>query len=1012
MGSACIALAAFHAWRGELDLRRAASVVTHRSSRLDLQLLVGRQLLQAIGWLPALGGGWWLATHTVRRLDAWVGAPALDPPTWVAVLVYSAVLFVAWDLSRYVVHRLMHAVPVLWEFHQVHHSAEVLTPLTFHRVHPVESVLYALRGGLVTGAVAGVGFWVFRDAAVEWTLAGVSGVGLLLNAATGNLRHSHAWLRFPGPIERWLISPAQHQLHHTATRERRNFGTWLAVWDRLGGTLDLAPAAPPESFGVPAAERNHGDDLLSAWLGPFRGALRVLWPLGVLLVPCTSWSQDAAPATDGEASPVAEHDAAVLEILVKDEGGKPRVAGSAHVVDEETLEQFEYDDIHDVLEGVPGVYVRGEDGFGLRPNIGIRGANSDRSAKITLLEDGVLLAPAPYAAPAAYYFPMTTRLVGVEVFKGPAATTHGPQTVGGAINLLTRRTPRQPDGSIDLSYGLRQTAKVHGWVGTGGPRWGVLVEGVHLQTDGFKELDGGGETGFERSEWMAKARFGSDPARVVHHAVELKLGYASEVSYETYLGLHIDDFATDPYRRYAASQQGLMQWKRTQVEVAWPVSLGALHLRTVAYHHGLVRSWTKFNRFAAGPDVHDLLQQQASGASEVFLAILRGDEDSANDDQTLLIGTNDRRYAAAGVQTRAVLHFEGVIRQDLEAGVRVHLDRVDRLHTEDPFQMRSGSLVADGGPTDVLIDSRAGALALATHVHDDLQWRGLHVLPGARLESITSARDDSDEGSVRRDILLPGLGLLAELTPALDVFAGAHRGFSPVPPGEPEEVKPEVSWNVEAGARAGRIESFHGEFVLFLNDYANLTGQCTISGGCLGDDLDRQFNGGRVAVYGAEAVLGHDVLLPARMSVPIEGTYTFTETRFQTGFASGYPQFGVVDAGDSLPYVPRHSGSLRVSVAHPRARVSASLSGRSGMLDEAGQLPVSPEGVPGLVTLDLALDGQLTPLLALYGTVTNVTGATGPVSWRPFGARPVAPLQAAIGVRLRPQSRDGVSDSP
>jgi outer membrane receptor for Fe3+-dicitrate len=121
--------------------------------------------------------------------------------------------------------------------------------------------------------------------------------------------------------------------------------------------------------------------------------------------------------------------------------GTPRVAGSAHRVDEETLERFEYDNVERVLAEVPGVSTRGEDGYGLRPNIGMRGASSDRSAKVTLMEDGVLFAPAPYAAPAAYYFPMSTRLVGVEVFKGPAATRFGPQTVGGAINLLTRRVP-------------------------------------------------------------------------------------------------------------------------------------------------------------------------------------------------------------------------------------------------------------------------------------------------------------------------------------------------------------------------------------------------------------------------------------------------------------------------------------------------------------------------------------------------------------------------------------------
>lgn len=122
--------------------------------------------------------------------------------------------------------------------------------------------------------------------------------------------------------------------------------------------------------------------------------------------------------------------------------GEPdRVTGSAHRVEQETLEQFEYDDIGRVLNFVPGVYVREEDGNGLRPNIGLRGGSADRSQKVTLMEDGVLIAPAPYSAPAAYFFPLTSRMTGVEVFKGPASIQHGPQTIGGAINLISAPIP-------------------------------------------------------------------------------------------------------------------------------------------------------------------------------------------------------------------------------------------------------------------------------------------------------------------------------------------------------------------------------------------------------------------------------------------------------------------------------------------------------------------------------------------------------------------------------------------
>ena len=523
----------------------------HPSTRLDVQLYLGRRLLWTLRGAMGLGGAWLLATHAVRGLDARFGVlEAPDWPAWLVVGLYTAVLFVGWDFSRFVLHYLAHRVGWIWAFHQVHHSAEVLTPLTFHRNHPVESALYELRGVLATGSITAVFFYVFRERAEPWQLLGIPAIGLFLNIILGNLRHSHVWLRFPPAVERWFLSPAQHQIHHTPEDAHKNMGTWLAIWDRLAGTLVLS-GEPRERFGLPEGERNHGDNLISAWLGPFRALLPLL--LLAMLVP-------------GLARADEDHDEEFgLTIIVEGERGTPRVAGSAHVVGEEDLEALEQDNIERVLEGVPGVTTRSEDGFGLRPNIGMRGANSDRSAKVTLMEDGVLFAPAPYAAPSAYYFPMSTRLVGVEVFKGPAATRHGPNTVGGAINLRTRAVPDDVDARVDLAAGLYGTTKVHAYGGFSSGRAGLLVEAVNLRSEGFKELDGGGPTGFDKNEAMVKGFF--EPS--ASHRLELKLGYSDEVSHETYLGLTASDLEASPYRRYAASGAGLMDLSRTQVELAW-----------------------------------------------------------------------------------------------------------------------------------------------------------------------------------------------------------------------------------------------------------------------------------------------------------------------------------------------------------------------------------------------------------------------------------------------------------
>ncbi|MCH2110746.1 MAG: TonB-dependent receptor plug domain-containing protein, partial [Polyangiaceae bacterium] len=184
------------------------------------------------------------------------------------------------------------------------------------------------------------------------------------------------------------------------------------------------------------------------------------------------------------------------------------ITSSSSALDEEDLEVFEDNDVHQVLLRVPGVQVRGEDGVGLRPNIGIRGTNPERSAKVTLMEDGILFGPAPYSAPAAYYFPLVGRMQTVKVYKGGAQLRFGPNAMGGAIDFETVPVPRNgwlAEG--DLAYGQYGLLKGHARAGYGTETVGALLELAHLDSNGFKELDTGGPTGFDKNEFMAKLRW-------------------------------------------------------------------------------------------------------------------------------------------------------------------------------------------------------------------------------------------------------------------------------------------------------------------------------------------------------------------------------------------------------------------------------------------------------------------------------------------------------------------------
>jgi sterol desaturase/sphingolipid hydroxylase (fatty acid hydroxylase superfamily) len=252
----------------------------HPSAMLDAKLVLAMAGLRTLLFFPWSMSAFGVALWTTTTLDRYLGLQTES--TWPAPLitaVYTLALFLIWDLSRFALHWLMHAAPFLWELHKVHHSAQVMTPLTLLRSHPVESLLGALRGIAVTGVVAGLFFHLFRGRADQAELLGVNVLGGLFNLLGANLRHSHVPLRWPRVVEAWFISPAQHQLHHGMRPEHhhRNFGSTLSVWDRLLGTLAYSEDATPRRFGLPRRLLNHHPHrLASAWVAPLAAASKRL----------------------------------------------------------------------------------------------------------------------------------------------------------------------------------------------------------------------------------------------------------------------------------------------------------------------------------------------------------------------------------------------------------------------------------------------------------------------------------------------------------------------------------------------------------------------------------------------------------------------------------------------------------------------------------------------------------------------------------------------------------------
>ncbi len=743
--------------------------------------------------------------------------------------------------------------------------------------------------------------------------------------------------------------------------------------------------------------------------------------------------------TYGDEEPVPADDVPTEtppKALVKDPGPLPelrevtvrytpedifRMGGSVQALDQKQLETAQYDDPNAVLLQVPGVYIRQEDGFGLRPNIGLRGTNPNRSSKVTLMEDGVLFGPAPYSAPAAYYFPMMARITGLQVFKGPAAILYGPQTVAGALNYLSRPVPEKPRGQIDLSYGRFQTIRGHLHYGRQADWGGFVVEGIHLGTQGFKRLDGNfgrGNTGFQRGELMFKGFVNNDLASHAFNRLTVKFVGSREKSNETYLGLTDDDFRANPDRRYISSQLDNMSWWRTAIELTHNLAVGDnIRLETTGYRHDFDRTWERANQFRDGTQFLDVLTQPTTPPLDSYYQVLTGAQDSPSASggtgaQDVMVINNRRRYVVMGIQTNLRADFDtGKLHHEIEAGLRFHYDSVDRFQPEQGYSVQNTQLVWDGVTfnenPDLLIDDNKGeAQALSGYLVYGLEVQELVIKPGLRVEHIRTffedEKDAPDAGRVRetpQTVVLPGIGLQYTIVEGLAALAGVHRGFSAVTPGNRALADPELSINYELGFRYTTKDSAgFGEVIGFFNDYSNITSECTLSAGCNPDLVNQQFNNGRAFIGGVEVLGGYTVSLPRELAMPFRITYTYTSATFQSTFESSDPTIGDIMKGDPVPYVPAHV--LNAQLGFQRSFWGAYLFGT--------YFGKTTEGVVGLqplpttdpyFVLDFVGRIRFEPVEA-YLRLQNLTNTRAIVSRRPFGARPTAPLSFQIGVQV------------
>lgn len=679
------------------------------------------------------------------------------------------------------------------------------------------------------------------------------------------------------------------------------------------------------------------------------------------------------------------------------------VTGALTVLTARDLAPFRRADPMQVLQHVAGVNVSEEDGFGLRPNIGLRGSGSERSARITVMEDGLLAAPAPYTAPAAYYFPTIARMSSVEVMKGSSQIAFGPATSGGALNLVSTRIPTEElAGSICIETGEYRGQRAH--VAVGGTASlergdiGYLVEYLGQSSDGFKEVDGGAPSGFDKADRLVKLRW-SPAGRFVQHWT-LKAGDVDEVSNETYVGLSEADFAANPFRRYAGTAEDVMTAGQTQLSLTHELETARWQGTTAVYRTTFERNWYKLDRLVDSAGAVVRLPDAFEGSA---FEVLRGRTTVGA--ERLDLKSNNRVYFAEGVQHRGVWGQPGAAVR-VAYGMRAHRDGVDRFEWRDGYRMEEGQMVLTVPGTPGSAANRVdGAEALAGFVRATLRKGEWTLTPGVRHESIrmdrttysTADLDRLEAGTFRENrmrVWLPGVGVHRNFKAGLSAFGGVHRGFQPA--GSAPGTEPERSWNSELGIRLSR-RALSAQITAYHTAFQHLLGSDMAASG--GTGTGDAFNGGSARAQGLEFECAWDPLVRSQgiWSLPIRASYTYTDARFTESFESDFEPWGTVTTGDRLPYLAPHTAALSATLTRATFHLDLATRYTAAMRTSPGTTP-DPLATDPALLLDAGLRADLTPHLQARLSASNLLNSVYAAARRPYGLRPGPPrmLRAAL----------------
>lgn len=699
--------------------------------------------------------------------------------------------------------------------------------------------------------------------------------------------------------------------------------------------------------------------------------------------------------------------------------------GSGDYIPAEQIREYNLQNINDILRNATGVYSREEGGYGLFPNISLRGASTLRSAAVTMMEDGINIAPAPYSAPDAYYSPLAGKMHAIEILKGSSQFRYGPHTTGGVINYQTTPVDFGERYFGSVSYGAHDDKTTHAYANYGvSGSFGalaVLGEIYFRENDGFRDFNGP----VDPDGAGPQAHYGSDDAGGLHQfapmakilwqlptdmkiTLELKGALNQLDYYEGYAGLTTADFNADPYQRYVASQLDNMNSEAQTYYTKLHTEFNQNIKNTLTlYYNDFTRDWYKLDK-VNNDSLNEIVSKAYAGLNgtgnlNIYKGIAAGN---------IEYKSNDRAYYAYGLMNQSDFDFNTNffnrdIKHDLKVGFKFHYDKINRdQYVHDYTQATTGVLTPTG--TTFNADRNQITKGAAVYFEENATINNFVVSLGSRFEYVkqTYRSGATTSDSEKTYAFVPGGGLTYNHDDNWQWYGAVYKGFSmPSPSASRDDgtpLQPEKSLAKEIGVRY----SDQNLSVSVIGFHTNFKDVIVLDNSNTGSDAD---NAGKVVSKGLELMTAYSP--EDFLSFPGDTTfyvnYTFTNANLDGDSTSTDTEsiFAYGLDGNNVPYIPEHVLSFGVDYKFQKFDFGINVTHHSESYGTAAETEseisgTNPDARAGRIDsatlLNLRAGYEINDNYKLVAGVNNLTDLEYVSSRHPAGARAGKPLTAWV----------------